>query len=64
MLVRVGERLFILPSTNIERVLRIGKEEIKTIENRETISFNSQAVSLVRLGDLLELKAGARRPLG
>ncbi len=64
VLVRVGERLFILPSTNIERVLRIGKEEIKTIENRETISFNSQAVSLVRLGDLLELKAGARRPLG
>ena len=62
VLVRVGERLFIVPSTNIERVARIRKEEIKTIENRETISFNNRAVSLVRLADVLELKTGDSRP--
>ncbi|MGA2400783.1 MAG: response regulator [Syntrophobacteraceae bacterium] len=62
VLVRVGERLFIVPSTNIERVARIRKEEIKTIENRETISFNNRAVSLVRLADVLRLKTGDSRP--
>ncbi len=55
ILVRVGEQLFILPSVNIERVVRVRKEEIKTVENRETISINGEAVSTVRLKDVLGL---------
>lgn len=55
ILVRAGEQFFILPSVNIERVVRVGKEEIKTVENRETISINGEAVSTVRLKDVLGL---------
>lgn len=61
VLVRVGEHLFILPSANVERVARVKKEEIQTVENRETIFWDGHAVSLVRLGDVLELKTESGR---
>lgn len=55
ILVRVDEHFFVLPTTNVERLVRVGKKEIRTVENRETILLRGQAVSLVRLGDVLEL---------
>jgi two-component system, chemotaxis family, sensor kinase CheA len=55
-LVRVSKQLFVLPSTNVERVTREKKEAIQTVENRETLVFEGKPVSLVRLADLLELK--------
>jgi two-component system chemotaxis sensor kinase CheA len=57
MLVRTGEHLFVLPTTNVERVVRVDKEEIRSVENRETISVNGQAVSLVRFGQVLHVPA-------
>ena len=54
-LVRLGDRLFVLPLTNVERVARIKTAEIKTVENRETVLLKGRAVSLVRLGRVLEL---------
>ncbi len=59
VLVRVGDHLLIVPSTNIDRVARIRREQIKTIENRETISLNNRAVALVSMADALGLRAGA-----
>ena len=61
VLISVGEHLFILPSANVERVVRVKREEIHTVENRETISLDGRAVSLVRLADVLELKTGGSR---
>lgn len=58
VLVRVDEHLFVIPSKNIQRVARVKKEEIRTIENRETLSLNGQPVALVRLGNVLELQGG------
>lgn len=55
LLVIVNEYLFVLPATNVERAVRIKKEEIKTMEARQTISLDGQVVSLVSLGDVLEL---------
>jgi two-component system chemotaxis sensor kinase CheA len=55
VLVGVNDRLFVLPTTNVERVVRVDKEEIKTVENRETVLLNGMAVSLIRLGDVLGL---------
>ncbi len=55
VLVRVEGQLFVLPTIHVERVLRVRKDEIKTVENRETIPVDGQAVSLVRLADALEL---------
>jgi two-component system chemotaxis sensor kinase CheA len=55
MLVGVEGRLFVIPTTSVERALRVKKEEIQTVENRETIQVDQQAVALVRLGEVLEL---------
>ena len=59
VLVQTGERSFICPSLHVERVLRIKREHIKTVENRETIELDQKAVALVRLDDVLKL---ARKP--
>ena len=40
VLVSVGGDLFVLPSTNVERVARVRKDEIQTVENRETLSLD------------------------
>lgn len=61
VLVRVGEHLFFLPSANIEKVGRVKREEIQTVENREAVPFDGRAVSLAKLGALLELQATGPR---
>jgi two-component system chemotaxis sensor kinase CheA len=61
VLVSVGGHLFVLPSANVERVARVRKDEIQTVENRETLSFDGHAVSLVRLGAVLEFETTAGR---
>ena len=45
VLVRSGELLFIIPTTYVERVTRVERGEIKTIENRETIRYGGAALS-------------------
>jgi two-component system chemotaxis sensor kinase CheA len=55
ILVRAGERLFVIPAVSVERAVRVVVKEIQTVENRETIPLGGQAVSLARLGDALEL---------
>ena len=37
VLVHAGEQLFVIPSTSVERVVRIAYKEIRTVENRATI---------------------------
>jgi two-component system, chemotaxis family, sensor kinase CheA len=60
--VRVDEHLFILPSTPVNRVAQIKKASIKTVENKETIELDGEAIALVHLGDALELPR--REPTG
>lgn len=55
VIIQLAEHLFVLPTANVERVVRISKDEIRTVENRETIELNGQVVSLVRLEEVLEL---------
>ena len=69
VLVRLEEHLFVFPATEVQRILRVGSEEIKTVENRETIQFGGKAVSWVRLQDALQLSrksaestTGVKRP--
>lgn len=53
--VRVNAESFVLPAVYVEQALRLKKEAIRSAENRETISWNGQALALVRLADALEL---------
>jgi two-component system chemotaxis sensor kinase CheA len=55
VLVRVGEHLFVLPEIHAERVLRVQRDTVKTVENRETLVLDGQVLSLVRLAAVLEL---------
>jgi two-component system chemotaxis sensor kinase CheA len=59
ILVRAGERLFVIPAISVERVVRVAVKEIQTVENRETIPLGGQTLSLARLGDALELPSKA-----
>ena len=58
VIVRVGEGFFVLPTIYVERALRVSREEIKTVENREAIELEGRTVALVRLADILEIAAG------
>ena len=53
--VRVNQDLFVIPATMVERVVRVKKEKIKTVENKETIELDGKTIPLVRLADVLEL---------
>ncbi|MFA5371546.1 MAG: hybrid sensor histidine kinase/response regulator [Sideroxydans sp.] len=55
VLVRAGEHCFVIPALSIERVARVEQQDIRTVENRATISLNGQIVALASLGDVLEL---------
>jgi len=59
ILVHAGGHAFILPTIKVERVLRVKREEIRTAENREAITYEREALSLVRLRDVLELPQGS-----
>ena len=55
VLVGVGEQTFIVPAAGVERVARIDKGALSTVENRETVEMGGEALSFVRLADLLRL---------
>jgi two-component system, chemotaxis family, sensor kinase CheA len=55
IVVRAGEQTFILPSPGVERAARASSEDIRTVENRETIELGGRAVAFVRLEDVLEI---------
>jgi two-component system chemotaxis sensor kinase CheA len=57
VVVRCGGQTFVLPTRSIERVARIPADQVKTVENRETISLGGRALALVRLWALLGLPA-------
>ena len=55
ILVRLGEQRFVLPAIGVERVIRVADQDIRTVENRETIPLDGQAVPLVGLSEVLEM---------
>ena len=55
VLVRTAGRLFMAPTAHVDRAIRVKPDEIKTVENKETVSIEGSTVSLVRLDDVLEI---------
>ncbi|MDE2259344.1 MAG: Hpt domain-containing protein, partial [Betaproteobacteria bacterium] len=55
VLVRAGDRMFIIPAVSVERVALVADSDIRTVENRETIALDDRALSLVHLADVLEI---------
>ena len=57
VLVRAGDQRFVIPALGVERVARVPRQDIRTVENRATIELGGEAVALASLGDVLELPA-------
>jgi two-component system chemotaxis sensor kinase CheA len=55
ILVEVANRQFIVPTVQVERVVRFKATDVQTVEGRETLSLNGRAVALARLAETLEL---------
>lgn len=57
VLVKVYNQTFAISTINVERVLRINRNEIKTVENRDTIPYEGHSLSFIRLADVLQLSS-------
>lgn len=53
--VRAADQCFVLPSMSVERVMRVKRQDIRTVENREVLQLNSHSLSLLYLADALGL---------
>ncbi len=65
VLVSAGGQTFVIPTASIEFIRRVQRDEIRTVENRETIVHDGQAVALARLDEVLGLppRAAADTPV-
>jgi len=57
VLIEVAGSSFIVPTAKVIRGLLLNKKDIKTIENKATITFNDKVIPLVKLSDILELSS-------
>ena len=55
VLVSACGQSFVVPVAKIDRIARVRREDIRTVENRETIVLGGQAVALARLDEVLGL---------
>jgi len=55
MLIDLMEKHFIIPTTSIDRVIRIRKSDIKPVEGLSTISLEGTHIPLYPLADILQL---------
>ncbi|MES1166747.1 MAG: chemotaxis protein CheW, partial [Pseudomonadota bacterium] len=55
VLIEAAGRRFVVPTSRVDRVLRVRADEVKTVEGRETIALGGRAASMVRLAEVLGL---------
>jgi two-component system chemotaxis sensor kinase CheA len=55
LLVRVSDQLFAIPLNNIEHILYVRPQQVSSLEGQDTLRYNGRPVTLVQLGDVLEL---------
>jgi two-component system, chemotaxis family, sensor kinase CheA len=55
VLVEAAQRLFIIPTAQVERAVRFKSQEVQTVEGRRTLALNGRAVALADLAEVLQL---------
>jgi two-component system, chemotaxis family, sensor kinase CheA len=60
VLIECAQRLFIVPTVQVERVVRFRTQEVQTVEGRRTLALNGRAVALVDLAEVLQLPSVLR----
>jgi two-component system chemotaxis sensor kinase CheA len=61
ILVKANDQLFVIPTANVERVIRVNRDSVRTVGNRDTIDVNGKTMPFVGLGDALELPRVVRK---
>ena len=54
LLIRSGSQMLALPTASVERTLELGKDDIRTVDNRQVLLLNGQPVLLVSLERVLD----------
>jgi len=62
VLIESAQRLFVLPTAQVDRVTRFKPQDVQTVEGRRTLALNGRAVALVDLAEVLQLPSTARKP--
>lgn len=57
VMIKIAEQHFIIPSSAVEKALRIKYADIRTVESRKTICYNNETIALVLLSDVLKVSA-------
>jgi two-component system, chemotaxis family, sensor kinase CheA len=57
VLVEAGRRTFVVPTAQVERVTRFSRDDVRTVEGRDTLSHNGRALALTSLAQVLRLPA-------
>jgi len=52
----VRDEFFVIPTSSVERVIRVKKDDIKTVRNKETITYYDEPILFVRMEKVLKLK--------
>jgi two-component system chemotaxis sensor kinase CheA len=60
VLVEAGGQTFVIPTASIDRIVRVKREEIHTVEARTTITMDGHTVALAWLDAVLELSRKKR----
>jgi two-component system chemotaxis sensor kinase CheA len=55
VLAKASDQLFVIPSSSVERAIRIESSDIKTVESRKTICHNNETIALASLSDVLRI---------
>ena len=55
LMIRSRNSSFMIPSANVERIIRVDTKDIKSAENRETIRIEGKIVRVTDLGEVLGL---------
>jgi two-component system chemotaxis sensor kinase CheA len=55
IMVEVNGEVFVIPTVNVERVLRVSTDSIKTVENRETVTLDNKPMALAHLDEVLDV---------
>jgi two-component system chemotaxis sensor kinase CheA len=64
LLVCVSDQLFAVPLNAILKIIDVSPEEITPLEGHDTVRYNGQPISLVRLSDVLGLPATGEKRNG
>jgi two-component system chemotaxis sensor kinase CheA len=60
VLVRVDDGMYVIPIANLDRTVRVRRDAIKSIENRETVTLDGRTLPFVPLRAVLELPRGEK----